>query len=122
MTLRIFYAGVVAFFILAALFIYGYTQSFFITLIWWDVLMHFLGGVWAGFIGAWFVSFFGYRVKVVHFVVGSIVLGAAVEVLEYFVVVGRNPFMSYEFDTTKDMIVDAIGGLVAGYLLKGRTS
>ena len=122
MTTKIFTSGVAVFIVLAVLFLYGYQQNFFQTLIWWDILMHFLGGIWAGYIGAWFISFLGYPVRMSHFVAGAILLGLAVEVVEYFFVIGRNPFMSYELDTSKDIFVDVIGGVAAGLSLTANRS
>jgi hypothetical protein len=122
MALKIFFYGVGVFLVLAPSFLYAAAHGYFQTYWWLDIVMHTLGGMWAGYIGAWFAVMMKEKPRLRYFVLGALVLGACVEVLEYFTDFGRNPFMSYPVDTTKDMVVDILGGLFAGYLFRRNNS
>ena|ERR1041385_5486769 len=118
MARKIFFSGVAVCFFLAALFFYGLTRNYFQVLWWWDILMHILGGMWAGYIGAWFAVVSGRRAHVAYFIAGALILGGAVELVEFFSGFGRSPFLPYPIDTAKDLIDDAIGGAIAWYLIQ----
>lgn len=113
MATKIFFSGVAVFLVLAPLFYFGIIADLFIKIWWWDILMHGLGGMWAGYIGVWFAIEAGQKPKPLFFLAGAIILGGFVEIAEYYTDFGRSPFFSYPVDTGKDMIIDAIGGLIA---------
>ncbi len=88
---------------------YGLSTQF-----WWtDNVDHLLGGVLAGLIGLWWALALIHRASLVHAILGALILGALVEVVEYALGWGISSHMSRTLDTTKDMVVDAIGGWVA---------
>lgn len=96
---------------------------------WFDILMHFLGGFWFGFVAVWFVYFSGYT-KTPRFVsrssviivalVSALGVGLAWEVFEYFTGLTFT-VDKYIADTILDIIMDTIGGLVAALFLYRQT-
>lgn len=117
MSWKIFFSGVVVFSALLAVYVYSLYAGLFFSIWWWDIPMHITGGVLAGLIGAWFASVLGYRVSYLSIFTGVIVLGVAVEVVEYLLDFTHSPFMSYPVDIVKDMIDDLIGGAIVSYIL-----
>jgi hypothetical protein len=109
-------ATTISFTLLAAAFLYGYEHYFFVRLWWWDVPMHLMGGVVAGFIAATgAITVFKKDPMPMHYILGALLLGGLVELVEYFTGFGRSPFMSYPIDTAKDLIMDGVGGFVAAW-------
>lgn len=94
---------------------FGIDQMYFWSVWWWDVLMHVLGGVWAGLFGAWCMRTLGYRVSLSGCVLAAFSIGLAWEIFEYVFDIGGSVFMSYPVDTAKDIIDDSIGGILAYY-------
>jgi len=96
---------------------------------WFDILMHFLGGLWVGLFGLWFVYVSGYvvgtwksRVRPFWVALGSVVLiGLLWEVYEYANhLIFSVPFLpQYPADTLLDMVMDGVGA-VFGWLLYRR--
>ena len=90
---------------------------------WFDILMHFLGGLWIGLISLWFYFLSGYvkytkkRITFI-FVLSSVsvlVVGIAWELFELLV---EFDFSSeYLFDTISDLILDILGALTASIIL-----
>lgn len=111
---RVFALGVGVFCVMAFLYyFFGIERDFFLTLWWWDMLMHLIGGIFAGLVGAWWAMFFNLRPRLLHCIAAALLLGAGVEVLEYYLDLLRSPFMNYPLDVTKDMIIDCVGGALA---------
>ncbi len=90
------------------------------TLPWFDILMHFLGGAWIGFVCIWLCFYSRYfsmpaRTDIVYVVsvsvLGALVVGVLWEVFEY--VTGITFLVSnYVPDTVLDLIMDVVGGVV----------
>ncbi len=93
-----------------------------------DMIMHFLGGVWLGFFVAWMLlqgddkfprSYHAFAGKVLA---GVIFLGVGWELYEafvdYYLTSDLSRFTS--IDTLSDIICDTSGGILAIYLLKTR--
>ncbi len=99
---------------------FGFGQNYFWTIWWWDILLHVLGGVWAGLLGAWAAGFFGIRVTLVRCILCALAIGMGWEVFEYAEGLGGSVFMSYTPDTIKDLFDDALGGALAFYLARRR--
>ena len=79
-----------------------------------DMIMHFLGGVWVGFGLLWLFVPKVFNFKVVFQILfGVILVGLAWEVFEFLVNenIAKNPFDLK--DTTSDLFFDTLGGLVA---------
>lgn len=91
--------------------------------IWWfDIPVHFLGGLWVGFIAMWFLFLSGIVYKNVEFtkttkifliIVASVIaVGILWEVFEVYS--GVLTFeKNYWSDTSLDLVMDTIGGIVA---------
>lgn len=87
--------------------------------IWWfDVFMHFAGGVWLGFVFAWFMALKGLPLSldvtlVSKLVLWVLVVGIGWEVFEYYFInyMAQNRFDMV--DTLSDLVLDLSGGLCA---------
>ncbi len=113
MTLRIFLLGVAVFLGTLAMFYLSLASPSVQLIWWWDIPMHISGGMWAGLIAAWFILVSGRTPTLAECVYFALFCGVAVEVLEYLIGWGVNPFMHPAIDTAKDFVMDAIGGYLA---------
>ena len=103
------------------LFLYSY--------VWWfDIPMHFLGGLASGLFSLWFYSseiWSGGR-KMTHFevltvaLVGALIVGLVWELFEYYAGITQNTIGSYPLDTAKDLAMDIAGGYFAHLYLVAR--
>lgn len=84
---------------------------------WWDIPTHFLGGMWAAFGAAWLFTLNKKKIILSQCVGFALSLGIAWEIFEYGANIERSIFMPYWLDTTKDLVVDTLGGLAAGMLI-----
>jgi hypothetical protein len=94
----------------------GFQNHFFTILWWWDIPMHFLGGLWAGFFGVWLLhnsKKFTLRQKSIGI---AIAIGICWEIFEYSFGIAGSVFMPYPVDTAKDLLMDTIGGYSAGVI------
>lgn len=91
---------------------------------WFDILMHFLGGLWVGAATLWFLFSSGYfrpqewTIRAILFATAGCVLGVALawEAFEYAVrLLVPQPFPYDLEDTTADVIVGLLGGLTATF-------
>ncbi len=110
---KVFWSGVFVFLITALvlgadIYFEIWTRSFSV-----DIVEHLLGGVLAGLIGVWWALALTGRSSLGSALIGALVLGALVELVEYAFGVGISVHMSRSLDTFKDMIVDLIGGWIA---------
>ena len=113
--------GLVA--LLGALHIFAILFYFYWSIGWFDVLMHFLGGLSLGVLVFWVVFLSGFLVKkmpgnpysavFITFVM-VLVIGVLWEVFEYVYDIAAEPH-EYVSDTIVDIIMDSFGALVAGF-------
>lgn len=89
--------------------------------LWLDAPMHFLGGLWVGLITLLIASLFikrpetVKRFNIILLAVGSaIVVGILWEVFEYAFGISLASHSVFIRDTVTDLILDSVGGLVAG--------
>lgn len=104
--------------ITVALFFLGTREHFFLTIFWYDIPMHILGGLWAALAGGWLLSFLGSRANLWQCIAIAFVVGVAWEIFEYALGIGGSVFMSYPIDTAKDLFDDCIGGAIAAYVIR----
>ena len=99
---------------------FGVAREFYVTIWWWDIPAHFIGGVWAGFLGAWFIIHWKRRLSIFECAMFALFVGILWEIFEYVNGVGGSagPFMGYWLDTIKDLIMDTLGGALAGYIAR----
>ncbi len=83
---------------------------------WWDSYEHFLGGVVVGYFALW-LGYLRYnrRISLGHTVAFLLVIGITWELWEVAYDIGASPFMSRVADTAKDVILDALGAMLAWY-------
>lgn len=100
-------------------------QYFLYWKLWWfDMVLHFLGGLWIALVSYYILFFSGYKRKFkkvkekysITILILVLVIGVGVlwEVFEY--VMGAVPKTGHILDTCLDLLMDIIGGSV-GYLL-----
>lgn len=82
----------------------------------WDIVAHLLGGAWAGLGVAWLLAHFRHRASIVHCVIGVFIIGVVWEFYELYFGIGGSDFMTYWFDTSKDIVADIIGAFAVGYI------
>ncbi len=95
---------------------------------WFDIVTHFIGGLWVGLAGVWLWYFSGYfremqmPDKKLLFVVlfSGITIGILWEFFEYIVwyFVGDGLPDNYIFDTTVDVFMDVIGSIVGFFVAR----
>lgn len=115
---EILFAQFLAAFILANLTWLAIAHSLYWRLWWLDIPMHVLGGVWAGLCGAWLVARRGHSFSIIGCVAFALAVGVAWEIFEYSVGLTDSPFMSYQLDTAKDILMDCVGGFLAALIAK----
>lgn len=107
--------------IIGATHILGVVYFWYWKFLWLDAPMHFLGGLWVGLMTLLISSLFIKRPETVkHFniillAVGSaIMIGVLWEIFEYVFGISIASHSVFIRDTVTDLILDSIGGLVAG--------
>lgn len=106
--------------VIAVLHILAIEQTYYWSLPWYDIMMHFLGGFWLAFFIFWlhsikpFLSKVGI-VSVLLFVIGVGLLWEGYEIFFKMTFMG-DP--EYPFDTSLDLVMDMIGGVVAFAIIK----
>jgi uncharacterized membrane-anchored protein len=93
---------------------------------WFDIMMHFLGGLLIGLIAGFIFYTSGYlnfpkghKLTIFSMVMGSVlVVGLAWELWEIFM--GFTNVLSDRVDTVIDIVMDLIGGVVAYYYMIGK--
>ncbi|MEK7589672.1 MAG: hypothetical protein AAB475_00240 [Patescibacteria group bacterium] len=90
---------------------------------WFDIPVHFLGGLWVGLIVMWFFFFSGFIYKDVNLmkktkiffiiILSVIIIGVLWEVFEVGAGLISTDEYGYFLDTPLDIIMDIFGGIVA---------
>lgn len=83
----------------------------------WDIILHFLGGLWVALACAWIFTRFGMSFSLWQCVLVAALVGGAWEVYEYAVGMPPSVFMDYRLDTVKDIILDVLGGALAAVII-----
>ena len=89
---------------------------------WFDIMMHFLGGLWVGLMSLWLYYFSGFnshprkekKFVFLFSIISVLTIGIGWEVFE--VLIQSNLSNGYWVDTTQDLIMDTLGALTAGFL------
>ena len=96
----------------------GMGYDYFVSLPWWDVLLHVLGGIWLGFFYYWVNALFKIRSSLVYCIFFVFAVGIGWEVFERALHIGGSVFMSYRVDTIKDLLDDCMGGLLGAVVAR----
>lgn len=101
---------------------------FYWTLEWFDILMHFLGGLWVVLFFVWFLFFSKiikidikrYQNRKIFFVsiLAVLIVGLLWEVFEICASFVSVQEYGYAFDTSLDLVMDLIGGAIAFLYIK----
>lgn len=81
-------------------------------------MIHFFAGAWAGMIGAWFFYHWRRKLSLLECALVAFSVGVAWEFFELYVGMGGSVFLNYWPDTIKDLIMDTLGGVLSGYIVK----
>lgn len=109
---RIFlFAQLVVVSILAAFHTYAMTHFYYWIYPWFDIPMHLLAGVWAGFFAAWILTLWGKAPALIFCVAVVLAIGIGWEAFE--AVTGLTQFPADTLDTIKDLSMDVAGGIAA---------
>jgi len=121
--MRAFWESFFVLIILAILFFWGHHYHLFWKYKWFDIPVHFLGGVWAALTALWISCHFGYTNSIINYKLKTflIVLFAVLIIgisWEVFEVIGKITFIhdvGYWPDTLSDVLNSFMGGIVAYY-------
>ncbi|HEY9480718.1 MAG TPA: hypothetical protein VIR98_00620 [Candidatus Paceibacterota bacterium] len=82
---------------------------------WYDILMHALGGAWAGMLVLWLSRWFGFAVRPRVIIGGTLVIGLGWEVMELILGFMYLSDSNYLSDTALDLCMDVIGSVLVVY-------
>ena len=108
---------------IAALHAHALKFNIYWTVWWYDIPMHFLGGVWTGFLGLVFIyrnrslSEVTLSKKIYYALLSAIVAGIIWEIFEYHFGLYGVSKNFYIKDTAKDLVTDMLGGVTVPFLL-----
>ena len=85
---------------------------------WFDILVHSMGGVFIALAVAWLSTRSGHSVSVALCVSVAFALGIAWEIFEYDFNIPQTLWVSYPFDTAKDIVMDTFGGTIGASLAR----
>jgi len=112
---RIFWAQFIVIFIVAAVNVVA-TQYDLYYYIWWlDIPQHLLGGAWLALTFVWLSLILKkYDPTFFQVFLSVLAIGIAWEIYEYVFGISYGPM--YVYDTSKDLLMDCIGGITAYFL------
>ncbi|RJR13234.1 hypothetical protein C4585_02450 [Candidatus Parcubacteria bacterium] len=100
--------------ILAAIHLASIEYDLYWQFLWLDLISHTLGGMWAGLCVLWVRSLLGYPPTLFWGFLGAFIIGIGWEILE--VVAGLPREANYTLDTSLDILMDVLGGVVAVFI------
>lgn len=80
---------------------------------WFDIPMHFAGGLWAGLCAAWIRTYRNERFSIMWCLVFALVIGIGWEIFEYSEGIAGGYHINYHVDTLKDIVFDLLGAAAA---------
>ncbi len=80
---------------------------------WYDIMLHFMGGVWVALAALWFYMKEGWVARMTTTVLIALSIGLGWELFEYLVGSARES--NYFYDTSLDILMDTLGA-IAGFL------
>lgn len=83
---------------------------------WFDILTHFVGGMWVALFAAWLLSMRQIVPRLRYSLVSALLFGIVWEIFEMSALI--IDFPTDALDTVKDLTVVIIGGIAGGYLAK----
>lgn len=116
MSRRLLFVQPVVLIVLAVLHLASIEYDLYWQFLWLDLISHTLGGIWAGLCILWLRSLWGYPPAIFWGFLGAFVLGIGWEVLE--VIAGLPREANYTLDTSIDLLMDILGGILAVFVAK----
>ncbi|OGG57710.1 hypothetical protein A2853_00550 [Candidatus Kaiserbacteria bacterium RIFCSPHIGHO2_01_FULL_55_17] len=110
---RILWAQLLTVFALALLTWLAIGYSLYWRFWWFDIPMHILGGVWAGFCAAWLLARRDEIFSLVLCIVFALAVGIGWEIFEYSEGIAMPQYLSYPLDTVKDIFMGLLGASLA---------
>ena len=110
---RILWAQLLTVFALALLTWLAIGYSLYWRFWWFDIPMHILGGVWAGFCAAWLLARREESFSLAWCIALTLFVGIAWEIFEYSEGIAMPQYLSYPLDTVKDIFMDLLGAVLA---------
>ncbi len=111
---RLLYAQALVLVLTTGIYIIGLELFLFWKLWWFDILLHFLGGVWAALASAWALLFFLRRAPQLLPVVACVAcIAVGWELFQYVFEFPREE--AYALDVTLDIVMGVLGGLLAAF-------
>lgn len=113
---RLLYAQALVLLLTAGIYVAGLEFFLFWKLWWFDILLHFLGGVWAALASAWFLSVMERTPQLFSVVLCALLIAIGWEVFEF--VLGFPREEAYVFDVTLDIVMGVLGGLLGALSIR----
>lgn len=114
---KLFWTQFALLLVVVALYAVGLYWYLFWRIWWYDMPMHFLGGLWVGLCTGWLLEWFQVpRRRDITIFLASLAVGVAWEVFEYAVGLTRGE-IGFVFDTAHDLLNDVAGGLLAALII-----
>src|SRR3989344_3428163 len=98
--------------------LYGIAHDYLWSIFWFSGLAHFLGGIWAGIFGIWVFRSSDASPRLFYCIGVALALGICWELFE--VVIGATHFPADTIDTVQDIMMDIVGGAIAGLTVRYR--
>ena len=90
---------------------------------WYDIMLHFLGGLWVALMFQWLAARQKATVLIIPTLLAVCLVGVAWEIFE--ILIGSPREANFAFDTSLDILMDVIGGILgyasAAYILAKRS-
>lgn len=102
---------------LAALHIVALENALYWKFQWFDIMTHFLGGIWAGLFFYWLGAVAGRSANILFAIGGALLLGVLWEVFELAAGISGAP--NYVSDTIIDVSMDLLGAVLAAMVATG---
>lgn len=106
--------GIIA--ILAGLHLIAIENFLYWKLSWFDLLAHFIGGMWAALFATWFLALRRREPSILFCLLGALGFGIVWEVFEVSALLTKFPDAT--LDTIKDISLAVLGGIAGAYLAK----
>ena len=101
--------------IVAALHVHAINNNLYNTIFWFDILVHFCGGVFVALAAATFLDTFGFRTTVPLCIAAALAAGIAWEIFELLSGFPHAVWMNNSLDIAKDLCMDVVGGVVGAW-------
>jgi len=108
------FAQLIVITLVAILHLVGFEYYLYWRFLWFDLIVHTLGGIWASLFLLWMRGFWNDTPNLLWGIFGAIMVGIAWEVFE--VSAGLPIASNYVFDTSLDLLMDVLGGVIGSFL------